>query len=135
MDRAYKSFQESRLRGKTTSLIWLVVLFISDIGEHMTLPGAPASMRTWGTALLLRGGIKTFLLLFTQSICNHYPCFENMGRFVTMKKSGPKYGLQQAGCKKQGHCYSKREEAAWPVCFQIRKISGIHWLINKVHIF
>ena len=30
----------------------------------------------------------------------------------TLKKQGPKYGVQKAGCKKQGHCYSKREEAA-----------------------
>ena len=33
------------------------------------------------------------------------------------KKSGQKYGIQKAGCKKQGHCYSKREEAAWPLLF------------------
>ena len=26
---------------------------------------------------------------------------------VTLKK-GTKYGLQKVGCKKQGHCYSKR---------------------------
>ena len=45
--------------------------------------------------------------LLAQSICTHYSCFENMGRFVTLKK-GPKYGLQKAGCKKQDHCYSKR---------------------------
>ena len=32
-----------------------------------------------------------------QSIFTHYSCFENMGRFVTLKK-GPKYGLQKAGC-------------------------------------
>ena len=25
--------------------------------------------------------------------------------------------LKEAGCKKQGHCYSKREEAAWPLLF------------------
>ena len=30
----------------------------------------------------------------------------------TLKKQGPKYGVQKAGCKKQGHCYSKKEEAA-----------------------
>ena len=30
----------------------------------------------------------------------------------TSKKLGPKYRVQKAGCKKQGHCYSKREEAA-----------------------
>ena len=33
------------------------------------------------------------------------------------KKSDPKYGMQKAGCKKQGHCYSKREEAAEPLLF------------------
>ena len=27
------------------------------------------------------------------------------------KKLGPKYGVQKAGSKKQGHCYSKREGA------------------------
>ena len=25
--------------------------------------------------------------------------------------------LKKAGCKKQGHCYSKKEEAAWPLLF------------------
>ena len=25
--------------------------------------------------------------------------------------------MQKAGCKKQGHCHSKREEAAWPLLF------------------
>ena len=28
----------------------------------------------------------------------------------TLKKLGPKYGVQKAGCKKQGHCYLKKEE-------------------------
>ena len=28
-----------------------------------------------------------------------------MGQFVTLKKSGPKYGPEKAGHKKQGHCY------------------------------
>ena len=28
------------------------------------------------------------------------------------KKSGQKYGMQKAGCKKQGHYYSKREEGS-----------------------
>ena len=36
-----------------------------------------------------------------------------MGRFVNLKKLDPKYGLQKVGCKKQGYCYSKREETAW----------------------
>ena len=30
----------------------------------------------------------------------------------TLKKLGPKYGVQKAGRKKQGRCYSKREDAA-----------------------
>jgi hypothetical protein len=33
-----------------------------------------------------------------QSICTHYSCFENMGRFLNLKK-GPKYGLQKQGAK------------------------------------
>jgi hypothetical protein len=53
-----------------------------------------------------------FAELTAQSICTNYSCFENMGWFVPLKKKlGPKYGVQKAGCKKQGHCYSKREEA------------------------
>jgi hypothetical protein len=38
------------------------------------------------------------LLPFAQSICTHYSCFENMGRFVTLKKNQ----VQNMGCKKQG---------------------------------
>ena len=34
--------------------------------------------------------------------------------FLNFRKC-PKYGLQKA--EKQGHCYSKREEAAWPLLF------------------
>ena len=34
----------------------------------------------------------------TQSICNHYSCFENMGRFLTLKKNW----VQNMECKKQG---------------------------------
>ena len=47
-----------------------------------------------------------------QSICTHYSCFENMGRFVTLKKIRSKiWTWKKQGAKKQGHCYSKREEA------------------------
>ena len=35
---------------------------------------------------------------------NLHPLFWNL-------KKSPKYELQKAGCKKQGHCYLKREEA------------------------
>ena len=30
-------------------------------------------------------------------------------------------GLKKAGCKKQGHCYSKKEDAAWPLLFLNKK--------------
>ena len=30
-------------------------------------------------------------------------------------------GCEKQGAKKQGHCYSKREEAAWPFLFLINK--------------
>ena len=46
-----------------------------------------------------------------QSICTHYSCFENMGWFVTLKKRVQNMGCKKQGAKKQGHCYSKREEA------------------------
>ena len=37
-------------------------------------------------------------IIGAQSICTHYSCFENnnMGRFVTLKKSGPKYGPEKS---------------------------------------
>ena len=35
----------------------------------------------------------------------------------TWKKPGPKYGVQKAGCKKQGQCYSKREKARLSLLF------------------
>jgi hypothetical protein len=39
-----------------------------------------------------------------------------MGGFVTLKKNrAPCFFLQKAGCKKPGHCYSREEEAAWPL--------------------
>ena len=38
-------------------------------------------------------------------------------RLWNFKKKVQKNRLQKAGCKKQGHCYSKREETAWPFLF------------------
>ena len=55
--------------------------------------------------------------LLAQSFCTHYSCFENLGRFVTLKKNRAPCFFQKAGCKNQGHCYSKREEAAWSLLF------------------
>ena len=40
-------------------------------------------------------------------------------------KKGPKYGLQKAGCKKQGHCHSKSEEAWLPFLFLSENDSGL----------
>ena len=57
-----------------------------------------------------------------QFICTHYSCFENMGQFVTLKKRS-KIGIAKSRVQKQGHCYSKREEAAWLA------------LLNKICIF
>jgi hypothetical protein len=39
----------------------------------------------------------TSLDTIAQSICTHYSCFENMGRFVTLKKNQVQ---KKAGCKK-----------------------------------
>ena len=38
--------------------------------------------------------------IFTQSICTPYSCFENQGRFVTLKKNWAPCFFQKAGCKK-----------------------------------
>ena len=43
------------------------------------------------------------------------PVFENMGRFVTLKKMVQNMGCKKHGAKKQGHCYSNREEARLPI--------------------
>ena len=36
-------------------------------------------------------------------------CYEKWGRFETLKKMGYPVFCQKAGCKKPGHCYSKRK--------------------------
>ena len=38
-------------------------------------------------------------------------------RVWNLKKKVQKIGCKKQGAKKQGHCYSKREEAAWPLLF------------------
>jgi hypothetical protein len=38
--------------------------------------------------------------IVAQSICTHYSCFENMGRFVTLKKPDPKYGPEKSRVQK-----------------------------------
>ena len=56
-------------------------------------------------------------LLVAQSICTQYSWFENQGRFVTLKKIRHPAFWKKQGAKNQGHCYSKREEAAWSLFF------------------
>ena len=41
-----------------------------------------------------------FVNTLAQSICTHYSCFENQGRFVTLKKNWAPCFLKKAGCKK-----------------------------------
>ena len=47
-------------------------------------------------ALQNGGGVLFYTI--AQSICTHYSCFENMCRFVTLKKNW----VQNMECKKQG---------------------------------
>ena len=47
---------------------------------------------------------------------------------------GPKYGVQKAGCKKQGHCCSKREEARLPLLFLITMTLFFAICFFQVHI-
>ena len=54
-----------------------------------------------------------FKVKVLESICTHYSCFENMGRFVTLKKAVQNMGCKKQSAKKQSHCYSKRKEASY----------------------
>ena len=49
--------------------------------------------------------------VIAQSICTHYSCFENMDRFVTLKKIKSKICVSKSRVQKKGRCYPKREEA------------------------
>ena len=42
--------------------------------------------------------------------------WDNLHKF-TLSEQNLLYGLQKVGCKKQGNCYPKREEAARPPLF------------------
>ena len=72
----------------------------------------------------------------SQSAPTVYSCFENMGRFVTLKKRRyPKYGLQKAKCKKQGYCYQKQKRQPCLFSFWImRTLSVFCILIFSTHI-
>ena len=40
-----------------------------------------------------------------------------MAQFVTLKKSGPKYGPEKSRVQKMGSLLFKKEETAWPLLF------------------
>ena len=71
-----------------------------------------------------------------QSICNHYIYILVLKTWVGLWpwKKGLKYGLQKAGCKKQGHCYSNREGAAWPFLFLNNNDPVFCTLLFETHI-
>jgi hypothetical protein len=54
-----------------------------------------------------------------QSICTHYSSLSGQPDIFlgsgTLKKKIQNMGCKKQGAKKQGHCYSKREETAWPL--------------------
>ena len=89
----------------------------SDYGD---ISEAPIHLKKLVSDSATRHSIEyIYIRTFAQSICTHYFCFENMGQFVNLKKV-PKYGLQKAGCKKQGHYYSRREYVRLPLlCLNI----------------
>ena len=74
-----------------------------------------------------------------ESICTHYSNLSGWPDIFlgseTLKKQGPKYGVQKAGCKKQGHCYSKREEAAALFSFLNNNDPVFCTLLFASHIF
>ena len=54
-------------------------------------------------------------IIGTQSICTHYSCFENMGRFVMLEKNQVQnMGLKKAGRQKTGLllCKKRKGQAA-----------------------
>ena len=58
-----------------------------------------------------------------QSICTHYSCFENRGRFVTLKKNWAPCFLKKAGCKKPRSLLFKKRRGSLVVP-DPKKISG-----------
>ena len=57
-------------------------------------------------------------MIIAQSICTHYSCFENMGRFVTLTKSDPKYGPGKSKVTKTGLLLFKRRGLAASSLFE-----------------
>ena len=54
--------------------------------------------------------IKNQTKSLSQSAPTTYFCFENMGRFVTLKKNQDQnMDQKKVGSKKQGHCYPKKK--------------------------
>ena len=73
-----------------------------------------------------------------QSICTHYSSLSGRPDIFlgsgTKKNQVQNMDLKKAGCKKQGHCYSKREEAAWSFLFLNNNDPGFCTLLFATHI-
>ena len=60
-----------------------------------------------------------YIRTVAQSICTHYSCFENQGRFVTLKKNRAPSFLKKAGCKKlRSLLFKKRKDQAASFLFE-----------------
>ena len=87
-------------------------------------------------SFIFKSQAKRSETVVAQSIFTYYSCFENMGRFVTLKKNQVQnMDLKKAGYKKQDHCYSKREEAIWPLLFLNNNDPVFCTLLFASHIF
>ena len=67
------------------------------------------ALEVWHALILLTRNIRKIHFSVNSRPINMHPdIFLGSGTF---KKPGPKSGVQKAGLKKQGHCYSKRQKA------------------------
>ena len=79
--------------------------------------------------------VKCLPTPIAQSICTHYSCFENMGRFVTLKrKKISKIWVAKSKVQKTGPLLSKIEEAALPLLFLNNEDPVFCTLIFATHI-
>ena len=68
------------------------------------------------------------LNIYAQSICSHYSCFENMDRFVTLKKSSPKYGPEKSRVQKTGSWLFKKKRGRQAAFFLFEDCLFSFWI-------
>ena len=68
------------------------------------------------------------LNIYAQSICSHYSCFENMDRFVTLKKSSPKYGPEKSRVQKTGSWLFKKRKGRQAAFFLFEDCLFSFWI-------